>query len=557
MTRTPAQRRWLAVCGTGAVFAALLALQACRRIESPGPVNQEEEEKKGQPGPAADGKSWPLFGGSPARNLVNLTDKNIPTEWDIDEKEPKNVLWSVDLGSKAYGGPIVSGGRIFIGTNNDNPRDPNVKGDKGVLMCFDVKTGRFLWQVTHDKLDAGRVNDWPHEGICSSPVVEGDLLYYVSNRCEVICARTKDGSEVWKLDMIGKLKVFPHNLATCSPLIAGDTLFIITSNGVDEDHLNVPNPEAPSFLAIDKKSGNVKWQNNSPSVNLVEARKTDPKATIKGLVNKGLVLMHGQWSNPVYAEAGGQAQIIFPGGDGWLRSFNPANGELLWKFDCNPKNSVYELGGKGTRSDFVCTPVVSEGKLYIGTGQDPEHNKGVGHLWCIDITKKPDNPEKDLSPKKGDEKLQTFDPKDPANKDSGMVWHFGGFAPPGSPRPYVYGRTLSTVCVHDGLVYASEYDGILHCLDANTGQEHWNHDMRADCWSSPYWVDGKVYLGNEKGQILVFEHGKTKKLLSTVDMDGLVRATPVVVNGTMYVIQENPTKMFAIAAGAKYTAPPK
>src|SRR5205823_5540482 len=111
-----------------------------------------------------------------------------------------------------------------------------------------------------------------------------------------------------------------------------------------------------------------------------------------------------------------------------------------------------------------------------------------------------------------------------------------------------------------GLVYAAEYDGWLHCLDANTGQEYWSEDLQGDTWSSPYWVDGKVYIGNEKGAIRIFEHGKTKKQLNAknpVEMDGLVRATPVVVNGVMYVIQENPTKMFAIAAGAKYTAPPK
>ena len=55
--------------------------------------------------------------------------------------------------------------------------------------------------------------------------------------------------------------------------------------------------------------------------------------------------------------------------------------------------------------------------------------------------------------------------------------------------------------------------------------------MQADTWSSPYWVDGKVYLGNESGDMLIFEHGKTKKLLNTVTMSGMIRATPVAVNG--------------------------
>src|SRR5205085_7086489 len=201
--------------------------------------------------------------------------------------------------------------------------------------------------------------------------------------------------------------------------------------------------------------------------------------------------------------AGGQAQIIFPGGDGLIYGFNPKDGELLWKFDCNPRGSKYVLGGKGTRSDFVSTPVVWENKLYIGVGQDPEHRKGVGHLWCIDITKEPRNKAKDLSPVN-----DNFDPKAPANKDSGLVWHYGGPAGENADRDYIFGRTLSTCAVHDGLCYAAEYDGILHCLDARTGKQYWEHDMGADAWSSPYWVDGHVYLGNEKGTICVFKHGK-------------------------------------------------
>src|SRR5260370_6053529 len=128
-------------------------------------------------------------------------------------------------------------------------------------MCFEEKTGNFLWQHVHNKLEAGRVNDWPEEGICSSPFVEGKILYYVTNRSEVICAKTT-GEIQWKYDMIGKLNNFPHNLSTCSPLVAEETLFVITSNGVDEGHVNIPQPKAPSFIALDKKTGNLLWQNN-------------------------------------------------------------------------------------------------------------------------------------------------------------------------------------------------------------------------------------------------------------------------------------------------------
>jgi outer membrane protein assembly factor BamB len=557
MATTPASRRWLSFGITVAVLAAVLA--SVRSLQTlPVPAARAAEKKAEN----TESRTWPLFGGTVSRNLVNLVEHNLPTTWSAEPGAEKNVKWSVDLGSKAYGGPIVARGRILVGTNNQAPRNKAVTGDKGIVMCFDEADGKFLWQAVHDKLPAGRVNDWPWEGICSSAVVEGNRAYYVCNRCEVICASldgyqpgktepthpqytgSQDAGIIWRYDMIKELNVFPHNLAVCSPLIVGDTLYVITSNGVDEGHINIPQPQAPSFIALDKRDGKLLWKDNSPSARLVEERKGgNANVDIKALVNKGLLLMHGQWSNPVYAEPNGKPLIMFPGGDGWVRAYRPGTWELIWKFDCNPKNSIYKLGAEGTRSDFVSTPVVWENKLYLGTGQDPEHDKGVGHLWCIDITKEPTTPEKDISPVN-----DNFDPKAPENKDSGLVWHYGGPVPDDSnyDRNYFFGRTMSTCAVHEGLLYECEYDGVLHCIDARTGKQYWEHNLKADSWSSPYWVDGHIYIGNEAGTMTIFEHGKEKKIVAEIEMKGKIRATPVAVNGVLYVMTENPCKLYAL-----------
>jgi outer membrane protein assembly factor BamB len=526
-------RNVLALGATAAVFTVVVGAVYWQSNAAPAPAKQERHD-------------WPMYGGTLSRDLVNLVEKNIPTTWDVAKGD--NVKWSADLGSKAYGGPIVAGGRVFVGTNNDKPRDPAIVGDKGVLMCFKQATGEFLWQAVHDKLATGRVNDWPREGICSSPFVEGDRLYYVNNRAEVVCADTagQDGKEKvhWKVDMIGKFGVFPHNLAVCSPLIVGDTLFVVTANGVDEGHINIPAPAAPSFLALDKSNGNKLWEKNDPTQALVQARKGGARVDIRKLVNQGKLLMHGQWSNPVYAEPNGKPMIVFPGGDGWIRGYDPKSGELLWKFDCNPKGTKYVLGPRATRNDFVSTPVIWKNKLFIGVGQDPEHKKGVGHLWCIDITKTPKNKEKDLTPVNNN-----FDPKAEVNKDSGLVWHYGGKSPPGVQRNYLFGRTLSTCAVHDGLCYAADYDGYIYCLDADTGEKYWEDKLGADTWSSPYWVDNKIYIGTENGTLRIYQHGKKKQLVNKIDMKAeAIRATPVAVGGVLYVMTENPCKLWAISA---------
>jgi outer membrane protein assembly factor BamB len=452
---------------------------------------------------------WPMWGGSADRNMVS-GEKNIPTEWSVKDK--KNIKWTAPLGSQTYGTPVVAGGRIFVGTNNNGHLRKGIEGDKGVIICVDEKTGKFLWQITHDKLPTGRVNDWPDQGICSMPIVEGDRMYYVSNRCELVCADVKgladgnegpytdeqykekeDGDFIWIYDMIEELGVFPHNLATSSPVIWGDLVFAHTSNGVDEGHLNLPVPDAPSFIAVHKHTGKLVWESSLPA---------------------GKVL-HGQWSSPTIIQVAGKAQVLFPGGDGWLYALEPETGKLVWKFDLNPKESEWKLGGRGTRNNIIATPVAHDGKVYLGVGQDPEHGEGPGHFYCIDATKEGDVTE------------------------SGKIWHIGGED---------FHRSISTAAVADGLVYIADLSGFLYCLDAATGKRHWKHDTYAAIWGSPYVVDGKVMLGDEEGEVLVAAHGKEFKELATNDMQNAVYTTPVAANGVLYITNRN--TLFAIAAGA-------
>jgi outer membrane protein assembly factor BamB len=525
-----------------------------------------------------------MFGGTPSRNMVNLTDKGTPATFDPEDKAA--VLWKADLGSKAYGGPTVAGGRVYVGTNNQRPRndrdthrDKNGQVepiDRGVLMCFDEKTGKFLWQAVHNKLESGRVNDWPEEGVCATPTVEGDNVYYVSNRCAVVCLDANgfangnqgfqkekyqektDADVVWEFDMMKELGVFPHNMSAGCPLIVGDILFVHTANGVDDGHLNLPSPNAASFIALDKKTGKLLWKSSLPGKNI----------------------MHGQWSNPTYAEIDGVRQVIFAGGDGWIYSFVPETGELIWKFDGNPKDSVYELGGTGTRSDYIGTPVVHDNKIYVGLGQDPEHSTGISHFFCI-------------APKKGTKgdisKVLEVKTKDAAGKEvitekpnpnSHVVWHFGGEETrKWANRDFKFGRTMSTACIVDDVLYISELAGILHCMDPKTGAHHWQYDTKASIWGSPYYVDEKVYLATDAGDLFVFKHDKkpqkfdeldaAKKaetpkearaamkavqkqvadayLLSKVELDAPIRSTPIVANGVLYVMTEK--TLYAVKGG--------
>jgi hypothetical protein len=553
---------------------------------------------------AKPNENWSQWCGSGERNNTP-TGVNIPTQWEVgefdyrtgdwDNSTAENIKWVAELGSRSYGSAVVYDGKVFTGSNNTAAYlerfPPEV--DLGCLMCFDANDGKFLWQHSSRKLPSGRVHDWPHEGICSVPYCEGDRLWFVTSRCEVRCLDVngfldnendgdvqneeeeagsvgkpydmkQEADVIWVVDMMKELGVSPHNMSSCSITAAGDVIFVCSSNGIDEEHKYVPAPNAPSFLAMDKNTGKVLWTDNSPGENI----------------------HHGQWSSPAYAEIDGQPQVIFGGGDGWLYSFDPKGGpdgksKLLWKFDTNPKQAKLELMGKGTRNDCIATPVIYDGLVYIATGQDPDHGEGVGYLWCIDPMKKTDgsdvsptlafnasDPEKPIPYKRVQAVVESEGDFERPNPDSAVVWAYSEVDRDGDGDiafEETMHRSIGTVSIREGILYIADFSGLFHCLDAK-GDEgkakvHWVYDMLSASWSTPMIVEGKVYIGDEDGEVAIFRHsadpneamkeedGEMVPYYGTANMGGSVYSTPAVAGNVLYI--SNPTHLFAITPGGE------
>ena len=587
-------------------IVAALAISACSRLQGVEQAPQlaaKSNETKSRPAKAGHDSvynqavynkmydvgplDWPQWAGSSMRNNTP-NGKNIPTEWNVGEFDPKtgewkkqtskNIKWVAKLGSQSYGNAIVANGHVYIGTNNGAgylKRYPATV-DLGVLLCFNEADGKFLWQHSSEKLPSGRVNDWPQMGICCTPMVQGKRLWFVTSRGEVVCLDTQgfyDGENngpykeekytsndeadiIWKFDMMKQLGTSQHNMCSCSVTAAGDILFVNTSNGVDEAHINLPAPNAPTFVAMDKNTGKVLWTDNSPGANV----------------------LHGQWSSPAYAVLGGVPQVIFGGGDGWLYSFRgeatkDGKPELLWKFDCNPKKAKYVLGGRADRNHIIGTPVINDGLVYVGVGEDPEHAEGIGHLWCIDPTKRGDV-SSELAFKLPDLKhpiphrryqavIESEGEVARDNPNSALRWHYDSYDQDQNGKidfTETMHRTCGTVAIKDGLLFVADFSGVFHCLDAKTGIPHWTYDLLSACWGSPLIVDGKVYIGAEDGDIKVFkltakkiepgscplpgEEQTTAPLLAKNPMGNPVYSTPIVANNVLYISSQD--HLFAI-----------
>lgn len=481
---------------------------------------------------------WPNWGRDSSRNMVS-DETGLPSSFDagdfkaateeIDITTTTNVRWAAKLGSQAYGNPTIAGGRVFVGTNNESPRDPKYKGDRSVVMCLDERTGELLWQLAVPKLGTGKVSDWEFIGICSSPAVEGDRVYLVTNRCEVVCLDAggmadgndgpftdearyladkegaqvelgpQDGDIIWRFDMLKELGVFPHNITSSAVLVMGDRLVVTTSNGVDWTHTTTPNPRAPALCMLDKATGALLGEEASG----VSVR-----------------TLHGNWSSPAYGRANSGEMIIFGGGDGICYGFDTQTVEddagfnllkELWRFDCNPphyrvKDGVpIKYATRNGPSEVLATPVFYEGRVYVAIGQDPEHGDGIGNIACIDA-------------------------------ESGQqVWSYDKI-----------NRSMSTVSIVNGLVFVADYSGFIHCLDVETGKIYWVFDTLSHIWGSTLVVDGKVYIGTEDGDIVILAAERTLKEINRVDMRAPIYSSPVAANGTLYIATQ--THLYAIEA---------
>ncbi len=514
----------LGICSSG-----LLILPTARAAETASAV---------RPG------DWPMWGGNVTRNMV-AEGKNPPVDFDpgkkikgkdeVDLSTTKGLKWATKLGSQAYGTVAVSQGKVLLGTNNENPFDSKYQiknkdngrvtaEDRSVLLALDEKTGKMVWQFASPKLGTGKVSDWELLGMCSGGNVEGKYVYLPTNRCEVVCLDMeglKDGNQgfqdeakylstldnkiiapgdtdadiIWTFDMREECGVFPHNVTSSNVLIVGDRLYVTTSNGVDWTHTNIPNPNAPSLICLDKKTGKLLGEDDS------------------GISRN---MLHCSWASPGLITVGGKQQIIFGGGDGFLYGFGLTFTKKeedfnvideIWRYDANPPEYRTDETGKKRAyntydgpSEVISTPVIYKDKVYVAIGQDPEHGEGKGCLSCIDPSKTGD-----LSGK--------------------AVWTYKEI-----------NRAISTPSIVNDVVYIADYSGLVHALDAHTGAKLAQYDTLGHIWGSTLYVDGKLYVGNEEGELHILKAGRTLEKIAVIDFPGPLYATPVYANDTLYVM---------------------
>jgi outer membrane protein assembly factor BamB len=421
---------------------------------------------------------------------------NPPVDWDTTTG--RNISWSIALGKQTFGRPVVAGDAVYVGTDNSRQMNSAIQEECGVLMAFRATDGAFLWQDVAPRVEARGLREFLLPSTTSAPYVEGNRLYYVTAECQLRCLDTQgflDGDNagpfreevfqdrtaadiVWELDM-ARLGVYPHEACNSEVLSVGDLLLVSTSNGQNEGHTRVPSPRAPSLIAVDKHSGEVVWR----------------------AVGAGEQVLHGQWSSPVAANVNGRIQVLFGGGDGWLRAYEATSGHEVWRFDGNPKDARWlPRPGVLSRSSIIASPVFADGRVFIAMGQSPGHGDGPSLVYAISP-----NGQGDVT-------------------ESRLLW-----------TSREVGRVVGTPVVKDGLLYIGDLGGTVHCLDAATGAQVWKHETNEAIWGCIMLAGDRLYVGTDAGNLLVLRAGRRKELVAQVEMDAPLYSRPAVNGDALYL----------------------
>lgn len=468
------------------------------------------------------------------------SERGLPESFD--PKSGANIKWTAKIGTETHSTPVVANGRVFLGTNNGEPRDPKHEGDRGVLMCFSERDGKFLWQLVVPKREEDPYHDWPKCGISSPATVEGDHVYLVDNRGVVLCLDVRglangndgpfldegaymtprgtnappqpmkagplDADILWALDLTKEAGIWSHDAAHSSILIHGDHLYLNSGTGVDNTHKKIRTPDAPSLVVVDKRTGRLLARDDE---------RIAPD------------IFHCTWSSPSLGEVNGRTLIFFAAGNGVVYAFEPLRstppkGEIaklkkVWRFDFDPtapKKDIhrYSTNRRESPSNIYGMPVFHSNRIYVAGGGDLFWGKNEAWLKCIDATRSRD--------------ITT----------NGLAWSYS-----------LDKHVLSTPAIHNGLVFIADCGRKFHCVEASTGQPLWTHDIKGEVWASPLVADGKVYLGTRSGQFLIFAASKEKQVLSTIELGNPISATATAANGMLYVATMK--ELFAISPAAK------
>jgi len=251
---------------------------------------------------------WPQWRG-PDRNGISK-EKGLLQAWPANGPA---VVWTISGLGAGYGSMAIRGNRIFVQASRNR---------QSFVDALDRANGKTVW--SHSMGPAGDNDQGP--GPRSTPTLDGDRVYVLSEGGQLACLRATDGTPVWQRNILSEFGGRNIRwLISESPLIDGNNLIV------------TPGGRGAGIVSLDKITGKTVWQSKELSD-------------------------EAGYSSAVIAEVGGvraYTTITSAAGVGVRAS----DGKLLWRYTPAANNTAN-----------ITTPVVAGNQVFYTSA----YNTGSG-----------------------------------------------------------------------------------------------------------------------------------------------------------------------------------
>lgn len=398
-----------------------------------------------------------------------------------DGKTGENILWRTPIPGLAHSSPVVWGGRVFVTTAVSG--DPKASFRPGLYGDGDASEDRTRQRWVLYALDkrTGKVL-WERTAHEGVPAEKRHVKSTYANSTPAT-----DGRVV--VAWFGSQGVHAYD-------VGGRFLWKVDLGRLDLGAYDIPTYEWGPASSPVIWNGLVILQCDTQADSFLLALDLNTGKTVWKTEREEIP----SWGTPTVAQTSAGPELV-TNASNYVRGYDPRTGRELWRLGRSSKITAP-------------TPVFADDLFVVVSGRAPERPIFVVRAGA-----------------RGDLTLPEGE-----SKSASVVWSRTG-----------RGSYMPTPLVYRGLLYVLANNGLLDAYDLRTGEEVYRQRLPlvgSGFSASPVASDGRLYLPNEDGEILVVEAGRAFKHLATNSMGELLMATPALSDGVMYV--RSSASLFAV-----------
>jgi outer membrane protein assembly factor BamB len=406
--------------------------------------------------------------------------QNLPDRWNV--KTGENILWKTPLPGLAHSSPVVWGNKIFVTSAVSS--DPKASFRPGLYGDGDASRDRSVhrWMIYAIDKRSGRIS-WERVAHTGEPREKRHIKSTYANSTPAT-----DGRIV--VTWFGSEGVYAYD-------VSGRLLWQVDLGRLDLGAYDIPTYEwGPA-------SSPIIWNN---LVILQCDTQTDSFLLALDAATGKTVWKTDRdelpsWGTPTVATTATGRAVLVANASNFIRGYDPTTGKELWR-----------LGGSSKIT--APTPIFGEDLFVVVSGRGPERP-----IFVV----RP-NAQGDLTLADG------------KTASEAILWSKTG-----------RGSYMPTPLIYNGILYVLANNGLFDAYNLKTGAEIYRQRLPtvgSGFSASPVAADGKIYLSNEDGEMLVIAAGEKFNHLGTNSIGELLMATPALSDGVMYV--RSSTNLFAI-----------